>query len=106
MTEKKKKTTKKNTESAASPEQFGSISSRKELKTFLTNVRDKISDEVAAPVYSMGAMNYVLNLPDIYSLLDSQNKEIARDIWLRLKQSGLELRNPPLLFSEDEEAIA
>ena len=105
MTEKKKKTSSKKKEGNSSAEQFGSITSKRELKAFLSNVRDKMSDEIAAPVYSLGAMNYILNLPDIYNLLDGQNKEIARDIWLRLKQNGMELRNPPLLFSEDEEAM-
>lgn len=78
------------------------ISTSADLKTFLQSVRDKMTDDVAAPIYAMSAMNRVLNLPKIYELLDNENKEIARDIWLRLKQSGLQVRTPPMLFGNEE----
>jgi hypothetical protein len=50
-------------------------------------------------------MNFVLNLPNIYNLLDNENKELARDIWLRIKQSGMQLRNPPMLFQPEEDSL-
>ena len=81
---------------------FETVSSKAELKIVLLNIRDKMEEEVAAPIYALSAMNHLMTLPDIYSWLDNENKEIARDIWLRLKQSGLQLRNPPLLFAPDE----
>ena len=79
------------------------IATSADLKVFLQNIRDKMTEEVAAPIYAMSAMNRVLNLPRIYELLDNDNKEIARDIWLRLKQCGLQIRIPPLLFGAEEE---
>lgn len=82
---------------------FENISSKTDLKNFLLNVRDKMAEEVAAPVYALSAINHVMTLPGIYNLLDNENKEIARDIWLRLKQSGMQLRNPPILFGTDTE---
>lgn len=82
------------------------ISTKEELKAFLVSLRDKMTEQTAAPVYAMGALNHVLNLPSIYSILDKDNKEIARDIWLRLKQSGVHLRNPPLLFGVDEDGLS
>ena len=78
------------------------ISTKADLKTFLVNIRDKMTDKSAAPVYVLSAMNHILNLPDIYELLDKPNKEVARDIWLRLKQYGCQVATPPLLFGEDE----
>lgn len=81
---------------------FDSITSKADLKTFLLDVRDKMTEETAPPIYALGAINHVLNLPDVYTLLDNDNKELARDIWLRLKQSGFQVRNPPLLFGPDE----
>lgn len=86
-------------------ETFGEISSKADLKTFLLNVRDKMAENAAPPIYAVSAVNHALQLPDIYNLLDNDNKEIARDIWLRLKQSGLQLRNPPMLFGADEEDL-
>jgi hypothetical protein len=76
------------------------ISKSSDLKAFLVTVRDKLADEQSPAVTAMSAMNYLLSRTDIYSLMDSENKEIARDIWLRLKQTGLQLRNPPLLFDQ------
>lgn len=86
--------------------EFGKISTSEDLKGFLRNVLDKMSDDQAAPVYSLAVMNHLLNLPDIYTLLDNENKELARDIWLRLKASGVQLRNPPLLFGAENEGTA
>jgi hypothetical protein len=86
-------------------ERFGEISTKAELKTFLLNVRDKMAEGSAAAIYSLSAMNFALNLPDIHGMLDNENKELARDIWLRLKQAGVQLRNPPMLFTAEEEDL-
>lgn len=104
MTTKPKKETKIKVEKEGTDEAgFVSISSKADLKTFLLNVRDKLAEEVAAPIYALSAINYALSLPAIYEFLDSENKEIARDIWLRIRQSGMQVRNPPLLFSSEED---
>ena len=84
-------------------ESFGTISTKADLKKFLQDVRDKMTDGSAPPVYALTAMNYVLNLHDIYNFLSDQSKELARDIWLRLRQSGVKLKNPPLLFDPTED---
>lgn len=91
--------------SSADGENFGAISTKEELKTFLLGIRDRMTDQSAAPIYAVSAVNYALNLPAIYTLLDNENKEIARDIWLRIKQSGMQLRNPPLLFQPEEDSL-
>ncbi len=82
------------------------ISTKEQLKEFLQNVRDKLADSTAAPVYAMSALNHVMNLANIYTLLDKGNKELARDIWLRLKQAGLQLKNPPMLFDAEEDVAS
>lgn len=74
-----------------------------ELQQFLTSVRDRLAEDVAAPVYAMGILNTLLDQPSIYNLLTPENKELARDIWLRLKQAGLQVRNPPLLFDGEDD---
>jgi hypothetical protein len=79
------------------------IVTKTDLKNFLLNIRDKMTEQTAAPIYAATAMNQVLNMPEVYELLDKTNKEIARDIWLRLKQAGMQVRNPPMLFSADED---
>ena len=73
-----------------------------EMNSFLTNVRDKLADGSAAPVYALTALNELLEHPTIYDLLSSENKELARDIWLRVKQAGFQIKNPPLLFDAED----
>ena len=83
---------------------FGKLASKADLKSFLLSVRDRLADQSLAPIYAVTAVRYALNQPQVYEWLDNENKEMARDIWLRLKQVGLQLRNPPLLFSAEEDA--
>ena len=80
------------------------ISNRAELKNFLIGIRDKMTEEQSSPIYSVVAMNHVMNTPELCDFMDDEIKEIARDIWLRIKQSGLQLRNPPMLFGTEDEA--
>ena len=101
MPTKKKKTSKSD---SAKSNATAEIGNSKELKEFLMQIRDTIAEGQASMVNASSVMNYVLNLPNIYDLLDKDCKEIARDIWLRMKQAGLQLKNPPLLFDADEAA--
>lgn len=82
------------------------ISNKDDLKKFLLHLRDRMAEKAVAPIYAVSAMNHVLNLDKIYSMLDNENKELARDIWLRVRQSGMQVKNPPLLFSEDGDSAA
>ena len=93
-------------EADKSLEEFGDIKSAAEMKDFLRSVRDKMTDDIAPPIYALSAMNHVLNHEKIYPFLTDANKEIARDIWLRLKKSGMQLRNPPLLFDPNGQDVA
>jgi len=81
------------------------ITSASELKKFLLHVKDKMDDDSAAPLYAMSALNYVLSLPNVYDVLEAESREVAREIWLRLKKSGLQLRNPPLLFPDEGNGV-
>ena len=90
-------------QNAAQMENIGAIASKADLEAFLLNVRDKMDEEAAPPIYALSAMNYVMSLPEVYAWFDNETKEIARDIWLRLKQAGFQLRNPPMLFGESED---
>lgn len=86
-------------------EGLGKISSAADLKSFLQGVLDKMKEENgAAAIYVVSAMNYVLNIPQVYDYLNNENRELARDIWLRLKQSGFQVKNPPILFGETDGA--
>ncbi|MCO6432266.1 MAG: hypothetical protein J5J00_15540 [Deltaproteobacteria bacterium] len=103
MKQKRDGKSKNNKAAAAPPAQFlGEINNEADLKAFLQNVRDKMAEETAPPVYAFAVMNQILTTPDIFTLLNNENKEVARDIWLRIKQAGFQARNPAMLFGSDE----
>ena len=83
------------------PEALEQIASKDDLKHFLGMLASRMDGEQAAPIYVLTMMNHLLTLPDIYQYLDEENKEIARAIWLRMKQQGMQLRNPPMLFGDE-----
>lgn len=84
------------------PEELVSeLKTAQDLKTFLVQVRQKLLEDVAPPVYTLAAMNLVLNRSDIYQLMSPEAEEVAKDIWTRLKNRGIQLRNPPLLFGSE-----
>ena len=76
------------------------IGSVEELREFLNDIRSKLAEQGNTAIYAMSAMNFVMNLPDIYNLLDPENKEIARDVWLRIKNAGINVDDPPMLFGD------
>jgi len=102
---KNKKDT-KSKEAAEATKEAVSISSKAELRTFITDVHDRLMKDQAAPIFAMSAMQQVMSLDNIYDLLDGQNKEILQEIWVKLSQAGLNLRRPPLLFGDGEAAPA
>lgn len=78
----------------------GELKSKDDLKAFLVSIRDRMQDDGLAAIHALSALNSVLNSADVYRLLDNEGKEVARDVFLRIKQAGLQLRNPVLLFQE------
>ena len=68
----------------------------------MTDVRDRLLKEEAAPIFAMSAMQQVMSLDSIYELLDKEIKEMLQEIWVKLSQSGFHLRKPPLLFGDGE----
>jgi hypothetical protein len=87
------------------PVEIESLKDKQELKAYLQKIKDRLSDRSIAPVHALSGMRWVLSQPSIYELLDASNKELARDVWLRIRQAGFQVKNPPLLFSADEEDL-
>lgn len=82
----------------------GEISNEADLKSFLQHIRERMAEDQASAIYVVSEMNQILTDPDIFVFLNDENKEMARDIWLRIKQSGFQLRNPPLLFGQPQDS--
>ena len=77
-----------------------SITTANELRDFLIALKERITEDSAPAIYVVTAMNYIMSTTSIFSLLNEESKELARDIWLRLQGAGLQLRKPPMLFGE------
>ena len=85
-----------------SSQEVAQITNKSELCAFISDVRDKLLKDEAAPIFAMSAMQQVMSLDSIYDLMDKDNKEILQEIWVKLSQSGFHLRKPPLLFGDSE----
>lgn len=99
---KVKSDTKDGSSNRSDANEVGDLLTKDDLKIFLMSVRDKVSDKSAPAVYALGSLNHVLTLPNVYDILSDENKEIARDLWLRVRQSGFHVTLPPMLFSDEE----
>lgn len=106
MNKKKESKPKANGKAATAPyKNVGEIASESDLKAFLQSIRDKMAEELAAPIFAVSALNNILTSPELNVYLNDENKEIARDIWLRVRQSGFQVRNPPMLFGNAEDPL-
>jgi hypothetical protein len=84
----------------------GEVTTNSELKIFLQSLLDRMGEGQVAPVFALSAINHLLSKQEIFTLFCPETKELARDIWLRIKQSGLQVRNPVFLFAAEAEASA
>ena len=96
----------KGKEAVETVKDVASIATKADLRDFITDVHDRLLKDQAAPIFAMAVMQQVMSLDNIYDLLDSQNKEILQEIWVKLSQSGLHLRRPPMLFGDADAAAA
>ena len=78
------------------------IGSAEDLHAYLRLIQTKMEDESTPPVFCLASLNWALNTPKIYEYLNEANRELARELWLRIKQSGVRIRAPRLLFSAEE----
>ncbi len=74
------------------------INTKKDLESYLKEIRESLKNKTASSVYALSAIKFALNLENIYEILDQNNKELAREIWMDLKKEGIQVENPPLLF--------
>ena len=85
---------------AVKPLESGELKSKEDVRNFVLNIRDRMADDGLAAIHALSALNCILASADVYKLMDSESKEIARDIYLRIKQAGIQVRNPSILFQE------
>ena len=82
-----------------------SVFTKAQLEAFVAEISRKVVDTNPAYLHSMLALNYLLRQPNLKELLDPDLKEQLKDIWLKLKTTGLQLQDPPILFGIPDNAI-
>ncbi len=93
------KTTKKSTESTSKSSK--SIS-RQALADFIADISSKSISPNESLLHCAVAMNQILTNSDTAELLDEDLKKQLKDVWLKLKNTGIDLIDPPSLFGLPE----
>ena len=78
---------------------------KKEFEAFAAEIARKVVDKEPAYLHSMLAMNHILRQPNLPEVLDADLKDQLKDLWVKLKTTGLHLQDPPILFGIGENTI-
>ncbi len=76
---------------------------RADIAQFLSEIARSVVSTNTTYMHSMLALNQILRLPYAPEILDQDLKDQMRDLWLKVKSSGLQLVDPPLLFGDGVE---
>ncbi len=80
------------------------ISTKKDVQEVLDTVARRLLESHTSHLHSTLMLNTVLRLPNASELLDEKLKAQAKDLWTKLKSTGLQLVDPPLLFGLPQKA--
>lgn len=72
---------------------------KKEITSFLSEIEQQVIASDKNYLHSMLALNEILRQPNTGKLLDKALKDQAKDLWAKIKSTGIELEDPPILFS-------
>jgi len=81
------------------------IRTKKELAEFLEKIAENVIDQDKSYIHSMLALDRVFRQPNAEKLLDENLKEQARDLWLQIKSTGIQITDPPILFGIPDREI-
>lgn len=73
-----------------------------EVEAFLAEISRRIVESPNSYMHALLALNHLLRLPNAREILDEDLKEQMRDIWKKLRSTGLQLNDPPILFGVGE----
>ena len=77
------------------------VYSKKDVSEFLGEIQGIVNGSESAHIQSLLALNHLLRLENATELFDADLKLQAKEIWLQLRSDGIDLADPPLLFSGD-----
>ena len=68
------------------------------IRSTLESVAMSVVGTQSSYMHSMILLDNLFRLPNARELFDDDLKEQAKDLWLKIKSTGLQLNDPPLLF--------
>ena len=71
---------------------------REQVASFLAEINRQIVEHNLPPIHTLLALNNILSQSNAHELLDEELKTQARDIWVKIKATGVHLIDPPSLF--------
>lgn len=86
------------------------IGSKKELREYVANIEKRVVEKAGADIAALVAINHILRMPNVEELVDPEIKSQIKDLWIKLKATGITVEDPPLLFglpatfSDDEDS--
>ncbi len=75
---------------------------REDVKRFVSDISKRILESNSGYLHSLITLNTLLRLPNAEDLLDVELKNQLRDLWTKLKSTGLQITDPPILFGVPE----
>lgn len=77
---------------------------REEVESFLADIANKVVESQGSYLHSVLALNHLMQSTNAHEIFDENLKQQARDLWLKIRASGFQLTNPPLLFGVPDAA--
>jgi len=80
-------------------------STKKEVKKFLEQLDKDVVESSNNSLHIMLALDHLLTMENVEKLFDKDLKQRARDLWVKIKSTGLQINDPPFLFGVPKEEI-
>lgn len=71
---------------------------KEELKGFICDIETQIVENNVPTIHAMLALNHIMHSANAHEIVDDAMKQQLRDIWSKVKASGLHIADPPSLF--------
>lgn len=69
-----------------------------EVVAFVKEIELKLVGATGANLHSIVALNKIFRAANINEVLDNELKERIKDLWIKLKSTGIQLIDPPIIF--------
>src|SRR5262245_46879872 len=74
------------------------IYTKREIQTFIGEISKRVLEPNTSHLHSVLAINHLLRQANMPELLDNDLRAQLKDLWIKLKSTGMQLNDPPLLF--------